>query len=187
MNNSFSFDTREHIYYEPPPILTECKEISTAYNQGIHYFPTCIIFPFAKGLVVRAFKWGIIYPCWTTWTTTSYVIIVTSLFYALFFFQPYSCLLLTDEGAQDFEEFPPPPPELLNGNHSKQLSEASVLSEASTLKHRKTPSVESLDALPTGTDTCCQDVTDSLSNLSLLSGKCSLLRLFNSETSWCVE
>ena len=48
MNNSFSFDTREHIYYEPPPILTECKEISTAYNQGIHYFPTSIFFPFAK-------------------------------------------------------------------------------------------------------------------------------------------
>ena len=90
------------------------------------------------------------------------------------FSQPYSCLLLTDKSAQ---EFPPPPPELLNGNHSKQLSEASILSEASTPKHRKTPSVESLDALPTGTDTCCQDVTDSLSNLSLLSGKCCLTLL----------
>lgn len=47
-------------------------------------------------------------------------------------------------------DFPPPPAELLaNSNHSKQLSEASILSEASTLKQRKTPSVESLDALPT--------------------------------------
>lgn len=44
-------------------------------------------------------------------------------------------------------DFPPPPPELMNANHTKQLSEASILSEASTLRQRKTPSVESLDAL----------------------------------------
>ena len=64
------------------------------------------------------------------------------------------CLLpIVDEGIDNASleeyEFPPPPPELLGGsNHSKQLSEASLLSEASTVKHRKTPSVESLDALP---------------------------------------
>lgn len=43
-------------------------------------------------------------------------------------------------------DFPPPPSDLeLNSGHAKQLSEASLLSEASTVKQRKSPSLDDCD------------------------------------------
>ena len=92
------------------------------------------------------------------------------------------CLLpIVDEGIDNASleeyEFPPPPPELLGGsNHSKQLSEASLLSEASTVKHRKTPSVESLDALPNAYP-ANYEVIDNLT----ASGECFIGFIWRSE------
>lgn len=43
-------------------------------------------------------------------------------------------------------DFPPPPSELeLNSGHTKQLSEASLLSDASTVKQRRSPSLDDYD------------------------------------------
>ena len=59
----------------------------------------------------------------------------------------YSLVDISDLPGPDEEfDFPPPPTEQeLNGGHAKQLSEASLLSDASTLKQFKSASVESFD------------------------------------------
>lgn len=38
-NSSFNFDTREHIYYEPPPILSEChrERTTSVHHQGMKF------------------------------------------------------------------------------------------------------------------------------------------------------